>query len=72
MIVYVTYFAVSLAEMHAFSTKTIFLMKKISGEMFTVTPVFTYVNVSCFKQLKKFFTDGFEIRYGLNKIPYST
>ena len=48
----------------SFQQKT-FLMKIISGEMFTVTPVFTYMNVSRFEAI---FTDGFEIRFGLNKI----
>ena len=54
--------------MHVFSTKNIFLLKKISGELFTVTPFFIYMNVSRFKQFETFFTDGFEMRFGLNKI----
>ena len=36
--------------------------------MFTVTPVFVYINVSRFKKFETFFTDGFEIRFGWNKI----
>ena len=45
-----------------------FFNEKISGEMFTVTLIFTYMNMSCFKQFETFFTDGFEICFGLNKI----
>ena len=48
--------------------KNIFNEKKISGEMFTETPVFTYVNMSRFEQFETFFTDSFEIHFGLNKI----
>ena len=43
--------------MRVFSTKTIFFnekKKKISGEMFTLTPGFTYMNVSRCKQFKTF------------------
>ena len=36
--------------------------------MFTTTLVFTYMNVSRCKQFETYFTDGFEIRFGLNKI----
>ena len=36
--------------------------------MFTVTPVFIYMNVFRFKQFETFFMDGFAIRFGLDKI----
>ena len=46
----------------------IIIIKNINGKMFTVTTDFIYMNVSRFKQFETFFTDGFEIRFGLNKI----